>query len=55
VHSGVSHRFGRVGVLLNNTGVLQKTPIQEIELDGWEQIMAVNLRGEGACQATRYD
>jgi 3-oxoacyl-[acyl-carrier protein] reductase len=30
---------------VNNAGIFKMTPILEIELDEWERIMAVNLRG----------
>jgi NAD(P)-dependent dehydrogenase (short-subunit alcohol dehydrogenase family) len=45
LYSDVTNRFGRVNVLVNNAAVFKMTPILEIELNEWERIMAVNLRG----------
>jgi NAD(P)-dependent dehydrogenase (short-subunit alcohol dehydrogenase family) len=45
LYSQVRDRFGRVDVLVNNAAIFKMTPILEIELDEWERIMAVNLRG----------
>ena len=45
VYSQVRDTFGRVDILVNNAGIFKNTPILEIELDEWERIMAVNLRG----------
>lgn len=38
-------RFGRLDILHNNAGIFSKTPIDELELDGWDRLMDVNLRG----------
>ncbi len=39
-------RYGRIDVLCNNAGISHGgTPIHEIDLDLWDRIMAVNLRG----------
>lgn len=38
-------RFGRLDVLHNNAGVFAKTPVDEIDLEGWDRLMGVNLRG----------
>lgn len=45
LYSQIKGRFGRVDVLVNNAAIFKMTPILEIELDEWERIMAVNLRG----------
>lgn len=38
-------RFGRLDVLHNNAGVFAKTAVDEIDVDGWDRLMGVNLRG----------
>ena len=38
-------RFGRLDVLINNAGVDVTLPVDELSLDEWDRILAVNLRG----------
>ena len=39
-------RFGKLDILVNNAGIsLQRTPIEELDADDWDRVMAVNLRG----------
>jgi NAD(P)-dependent dehydrogenase (short-subunit alcohol dehydrogenase family) len=35
----------RIDVLINNAGIARKAPFLETELDSWDRIIAVNLRG----------
>lgn len=42
-------RFGRIDVLVNNAGVLKRTPFFEITEREWDRIMAVNLKGYFLC------
>jgi NAD(P)-dependent dehydrogenase (short-subunit alcohol dehydrogenase family) len=43
-------RFGRLDVLVNNAGTFAGyAPIDEVSLDSWDWIMAVNLRGPFLC------
>lgn len=50
-------RFGRIDVLVNNAAVfatipISRTPIEEIPIEEWDRVMAVNLRGVFlACRA----
>lgn len=47
--AAVGQHFGRLDVLVNNAGILRRRPILEETVDGWEQIMAINLRGVFLC------
>jgi NADP-dependent 3-hydroxy acid dehydrogenase YdfG len=38
-------RHGRIDVLVNNAGVMPLSPIAELRIDEWEQMIDVNLRG----------
>lgn len=45
-------RFGRVDVLVNNAAVfstLDMRPFEQIPIDEWDRVMAVNVRGVFAC------
>ena len=44
--------FGRLDVLINNAGITKFIPherLEEVGLEDWEQILAVNLRGPFQC------
>ncbi|MDQ7840365.1 MAG: SDR family oxidoreductase [bacterium] len=47
--AGVLERFGRLDVLVNNAGVIHRRPVLEEESEGWDHLMAVNLRGVFLC------
>ncbi|MEY9860440.1 NADP-dependent 3-hydroxy acid dehydrogenase YdfG [Catenulispora sp. GAS73] len=38
-------RFGRVDVLVNNAGVMPLSPLAALQVDEWNQMIDVNLRG----------
>jgi NAD(P)-dependent dehydrogenase (short-subunit alcohol dehydrogenase family) len=42
-------RFGRLDILVNNAGVFDGGPLDELSLETWEKVMAVNLRGPFLC------
>jgi cyclopentanol dehydrogenase len=37
--------FGPVNVLVNNAGILPTTPLEDIGVEEWDRVLAVNLRG----------
>lgn len=41
----VLERWGRIDILVNNAGIRKETAIEEIELEEWNRLMAVNLGG----------
>jgi len=48
----VLEKYGRIDVLINNAAVfatLGQKPFEEIPIDEWDQVMAVNLRGLWLC------
>jgi NAD(P)-dependent dehydrogenase (short-subunit alcohol dehydrogenase family) len=46
----VVERFGQLDVAFNNAGVENKAaPLHEIELDEWDRILGINLRGTFVC------
>ncbi|KQP38651.1 MULTISPECIES: glucose 1-dehydrogenase [unclassified Methylobacterium] len=48
--AGTVERFGRLDCAFNNAGVENRaTPVHEIELDEWDRILDINLRGTFLC------
>ena len=48
----VNEHFGRIDILVNNAAVyasLQLKPFTEIDVDEWDKVMAVNVRGPFLC------
>jgi len=37
--------FGRVDVLLNNAGLMPQAPLERLQVDEWDQMIDVNLKG----------
>jgi NAD(P)-dependent dehydrogenase (short-subunit alcohol dehydrogenase family) len=42
-------RFGRLEILVNNAGVFDGGPLDQLSLETWEKVIAVNLRGPFLC------
>jgi NAD(P)-dependent dehydrogenase (short-subunit alcohol dehydrogenase family) len=47
-------RFGRVDILVNNAGAFDGGAIDELSLETWEKVMAVNLRGPFLCTRAAF-
>lgn len=48
-------RFGRVDLLFNNAGVsAPAVPIDELEVDAWERLIAINLTGSFLCARAAF-
>lgn len=39
----VVERFGRIDILINNAGIIRRSPAVEYSLDDWSDVLAVNL------------
>lgn len=37
--------FGKLDVMVNNAGIAQLYPMEELDVEGWEQMINVNLKG----------
>lgn len=44
-HEAVRARFGPCDALVNNAGVIQAGPIEQLTVADWDRVVAVNLRG----------
>jgi len=42
-------RFGRLDILVNNAGVFDGGPLDELSVETWDKVIAVNLRGPFLC------
>ena len=42
-------RFGTVDILVNNAGVQIDAPFEEMTLDQWDRLLAINLTGQFLC------
>ena len=47
--SVVSARWGRVDVLINNAGIINKAVIEDLPRDDWDRLLGVNLTGAVLC------
>lgn len=42
-------RFGQLDILVNNAGVFDGGPLEEVSLQAWQHVLAVNLTGPFLC------
>jgi NAD(P)-dependent dehydrogenase (short-subunit alcohol dehydrogenase family) len=42
-------RFGRLDILVNNAGAEVRAPIEELTVEDWDRVLAVNLRAAFLC------
>jgi NAD(P)-dependent dehydrogenase (short-subunit alcohol dehydrogenase family) len=47
--AAVAKRFGRIDIWVNNAGVSQNVPIEDLEGGDWDRIVSVDLRGTFFC------
>ena len=45
----LSEKFGRLDILVNNAGISPKQKFEDITIDDWDRVQAVNLRGPFLC------
>lgn len=47
-------RFGRLDILVNNAGAFDGGPIDELSVEKWDRVLAVNLRGPFLCSRAAF-
>jgi glucose 1-dehydrogenase len=47
--AGVVARFGTIDILVNNAGLQRDSPFQDMTLEQWNYVLAVNLTGQFLC------
>lgn len=45
VLDGIDHSWGPVGILVNNAGISSHAAVDQIELDDWNRVVAINQTG----------
>lgn len=45
----VEERFGRANVLVNNAAINTEAPLLDVDLEHWDALLSVNLRGPMCC------
>lgn len=52
--AAVDERYGRVDILMNNSGVFDNGPIHELSLETWQKVVDVNLTGPFLCARAAF-
>jgi NAD(P)-dependent dehydrogenase (short-subunit alcohol dehydrogenase family) len=47
--AGAVSRLGRLDILVNNAGIFPSLPVEQVTVDLWDQVFAVNVRGPFLC------
>ena len=45
----IRQTWGQLDILVNNAGILSQAPFQDLTEEQWDQVMAVNLKGQFLC------
>ena len=51
---GIVRRFGRIDIWVNNAGITQNLPIEELGEQDWDRLMNVDLKGVFFCSQAAY-
>lgn len=52
--AAVEERYGRVDILINNSGVFDNGPFHELDLATWQKVVDVNLTGPFLCARSAF-
>jgi NAD(P)-dependent dehydrogenase (short-subunit alcohol dehydrogenase family) len=52
--SAIVKRFGRIDIWVNNAGISQNLPIEDLEGGDWDRVMDVDLRGTFFCSQAAF-
>ncbi len=51
---GIVKRFGRIDIWVNNAGISQDIPIEDLGEKDWDRLMSVDLKGAFFCSQAAY-
>jgi NAD(P)-dependent dehydrogenase (short-subunit alcohol dehydrogenase family) len=49
IFAQVRERFGRLDILVNNAGAFDGGPLDELSVESWDRVLAINLRAPFLC------
>jgi len=52
--AAIVKRFGRIDIWVNNAGITQNIPIEDLDEGNWDRLMAVDLRGAFFCSQAAF-